>query len=73
VVDHIDGYDDLIGPCMPTDDALLAWSKNPKQFRKDGDRWERMITELFNHGLYAYYFYYSSFRTNDSGETNYAI
>lgn len=34
VVDHIDGYEDRPVPCMLTGDALLAWSKNPKQFKR---------------------------------------
>jgi hypothetical protein len=51
LVNQIRGYENRPGPCMTTDEALLAWAKNPKRFEKGGDRWDKMIAELEQKGL----------------------
>ena len=38
LANQIRGYENRPGPCMITDEALLAWAKNPKRFEKGGDR-----------------------------------
>jgi hypothetical protein len=51
LANQIRGYENRPGPCMTTDEALLAWAKNPKRFEKGGDRWDKMIAELEQKGL----------------------
>jgi hypothetical protein len=51
LANQIQGYENRPGPCMSTDEALLAWAKNPKRFEKGGDRWDKMIADLEQKGL----------------------
>jgi len=51
LTNQIRGYENRPGPCMTTDEALLAWAKNPKRFEKGGDQWDKMIAELEQKGL----------------------
>jgi hypothetical protein len=51
LANQIRGYENRPGPCMITDEALLAWAKNPKRFEKGGDRRDKMIAELEQKGL----------------------